>query len=250
MPIFVYPLGLAIALVVFGLICAMFAWKRLSFASLGAATLWLWIASTPVFAGWALGTLERKYPAIPLDSVRPHEVAIVLGGAVGAAVPPRHSLDLMASSDRVLLASRLYRAGKVERILVTGGRLPWLTRQQAEAELIRSLLIEWGVPAEAIEIAADSRNTFENALEIAEIRQQRPFDSALLVTSATHMPRALAVFAKAGIPVSAATTDVRSVDNGDRTILNWLPQADALAATTIAIKEWIGLLVYRQLGYA
>ncbi len=149
----------------------------------------------------------------------------------------------------MLLASRLYRTGKVKRILVSGGNIPWLPNVKPEAELIRTLLVEWGVPEHAIEIATRSRNTHENAREVRQIWEQTPFQSALLITSAAHMPRAMAVFTKAGLPVTAATTDVRVVEANTGTIMRWLPQVEALARTTIAVKEWIGYIAYRQLGY-
>ena len=77
----------------------------------------------------------------------------------------------------------------------------------------------------------------------------RGFKSALLVTSASHMPRAMATFRRAGVPVVAATTDVSVVDSGHIDVFEWLPSADALAATTGAIREWLGYWVYRVRGY-
>jgi uncharacterized SAM-binding protein YcdF (DUF218 family) len=249
LPVFVYPLGLAIGLLLLGGLAAALSWRRLSSAAVAVAVAWLWVAATPAFAEWALGTLERRYPPRTIADVPTADVAIILGGAVGGPVPPRVTVDLGPSSDRVLHAARLYRAGKVKRVLVTGGNIPWLPGEIPEAELIRDLLIEWGVPAGAITLAGGSRNTFENALEVRAMRERAPFGSALLVTSAAHMPRAMAVFAKAGLPVTAATTDVEVVEGAEWTPLRWLPDAAALAATTMAIKEWIGLLAYRARGY-
>jgi uncharacterized SAM-binding protein YcdF (DUF218 family) len=94
------------------------------------------------------------------------EVAIVLGGAVGQPLPPRVEAGLSETSDRVLHAARLYKAGKIKRILVTAGNIPWVSSVKPEAELIKDLLVEWGVPSEAIERASQSRNTHENALEL------------------------------------------------------------------------------------
>jgi uncharacterized SAM-binding protein YcdF (DUF218 family) len=118
-----------------------------------------------------------------------------------------------------------------------------------EAKLIRDLLVEWGVAADAIELGTESRNTFENAVEIQRMLKARGFTSALLVTSATHMPRAMATFRRAGVPVIASTTDVQAVDGDRADPLRWLPNAGALAATTNAMKEWMGYLVYRARGY-
>ena len=102
--------------------------------------------------------------------------------------------------------------------------------------------------SEAIEIATASRNTYENALEIQRMWKARGFKSALLVTSATHMPRAMAVFRRAGIPVIASTTDVLAVDGDQVELLKWLPDASALLMTTNATKEWMGFLTYKVRG--
>ncbi len=75
----------------------------------------------------------------------------------------------------MLHAARLFRAGKVERILVTDGNLPWHPGAAPEADLMRDLLTEWGVPGDAIDIVGDCRNTYENALEIAALLERQPF---------------------------------------------------------------------------
>jgi uncharacterized SAM-binding protein YcdF (DUF218 family) len=249
-PVFIYPIGFVIVLTVASLIIAVFARRGLALILLGLAISWLWVASTPDFADWAIATLERQYPAQQIENLPKADVAIVLGGAVGQPVPPRIDADFNKSFDRVLQAMKLYHAGHVRQLLVTGGNLPWLADVVPEAELIRSFLIDWGnVPGEAIEIRTQSRNTYENAQEIKELTQEKPFESALLITSAAHMPRAMAVFRKAGLPVSAATTDIEALEDVPWTPLRWLPDAAALSTTTDAIKEWLGYLTYRFRGY-
>lgn len=247
--LFVYPLGIVITLAFAGGLCAQFALRGLARSCFGIGLIILWVGSTPVFAEWALGSLERQYPAQRIADTPEADVAIVLGGAVAPPLAPRVESDLLASSDRILHASRLFRAGKVSRILVTGGNIPWLAAGAPEAELIKALLVEWGVPAAAIETAGASRNTYENALEIKQIWQQRRFKSALLVTSAAHMPRSMAVFRQAGLPVIASTADVQVVDVALPSVLRWLPEANALAMTSNAVREWIGFWLYRARGY-
>lgn len=249
-PIFIYPVGLVILLSVIGLVLAATGRRRLALAIAGAAASWLWVAATPLFADWAIATLEHQYPAVPLEQMPDADVAIVLGGAVSQPAPPRVEVDLNKSFDRVFYAAQLFHAKRVKRVLVAGGNIPWRPSVVPEAELIRSLLVDWGqVPEEAIAITTESRNTYENALEIKELRGKRPFDSALLVTSAAHMPRAMAVFQKAGLPVSAATTDIEALEGVPWTPLRWLPDASSLTMTTMAMKEWLGYLAYSARGY-
>lgn len=76
------------------------------------------------------------------------------------------------------------------------------------------------------------------------------FDRAFLITSGFHMPRAVATFRAIGVEVIAVSTDVRSIEEFDLTILDFLPDAGALAKSTEAIKELMGLLVYRTRGWA
>jgi uncharacterized SAM-binding protein YcdF (DUF218 family) len=249
-PAFVYPLGLVIILSIIGLLLAAHRRRLLALTACGFAAVWLWVASMPIFADWAIATLEHQYPAVPLEQMPDADVAIVLGGAVSQPAPPRVEVDFNKSIDRVFYAAKLFHAERVKSVLVAGGNVPWRPSVVPEAELIRSLLIDWGrVPAEAIEITTESRNTYENALEIKELWEKRPFDSALLVTSAAHMPRAMAVFEKAGLPVSAATTDIEALKGVPWTPLRLLPDASSLSMTTLAMKEWLGYLAYQARGY-
>ena len=61
------------------------------------------------------------------------------------------------------------------------------------------------------------------------------------------MPRALASFRKAGVPVTPSSTDIRVV-NDPLDPLDFLPDAGALSATGDAVKERIGYIVYRVRG--
>ena len=248
-PVFLYPVGAVIMLTLTGLVLAFLRRRRLSMSLFAVGMAWLWIASTPMFADWAIATLEQQYPARAIEQTQNADVAIVLGGAMSQPAPPRVQADLNKSFDRVLQAIRLYEAGLIKKILVTGGNVPWRPDIVPEAELIRTFLISWGVPTSDIKIAGESRNTYENALEIKEIWEKEPFDSALLITSAAHMPRAMAVFQKADLPVAAATTDIEALKGVPSTALRWLPDASALSMTTVAVKEWLGYWAYRARGY-
>lgn len=248
-PIFVYPVGATVLLIAISITLALLRYRRLSMTLLAIAAGWLWTASTPMFADWAIATLEHQYPAQPLEDTQRADVAIILGGAMSQPAPPRVQPDLNKSFDRVLQALRLYKAGRVEEILVTGGNVPWRPDLVPEAELIRSFLIDWGVPPDNIQIAGQSLNTYENALEIKALWKKNPFDSAFLITSAAHMPRAMAVFQKAALPVAAVTTDIEALKGIPFSPLRWLPDASSLTMTTVAMKEWVGYWAYRARGY-
>jgi len=74
-------------------------------------------------------------------------------------------------------------------------------------------------------------------------------DEPLLVTSAAHMKRSVAVFESLGVDVFPVSADVRVVKKPELTVLDFLPDAEALKQTTDAIHEWIGQWVYRMQGW-
>jgi len=246
LPIFVYPLGLVIVLGIF----ALARWRRMGRAAMALALTILWVASMPVSSNWLMAQIEAEYPPTPIEALPHADVAIVLGGSIGQPLPPRLVPDLADAADRVLYTARLFRAGKVDRVLVSGGNLPWQTAVKPEAQLVTDLLIEFGVRPDAILQDAESRNTRENAANSAAIMHDLALRTALLVTSGAHMPRALAAFRRVGLEVIPAATDIRVVYPLYSSALDFLPDAGALAQTTDAIKEWIGLAIYRARGWA
>jgi uncharacterized SAM-binding protein YcdF (DUF218 family) len=173
LPLLFYPVGLSLSLGLIGSLCSLLRFRRLALACVGSAMIILWICSTPIFAARVVASLERQYPPRTMAQTPEADVAILLGGALGQPLPPRVEVHLSGGAGRVLHASRLYRAGKVKRVLVSAGNIPWVRAIKPEAELIKELLVEWGVPSEAIEIETASRNTYENAREIERIWKTR-----------------------------------------------------------------------------
>ena len=120
---------------------------------------------------------------------------------------------------------------------------------QSEADASRVLLNALGVPQNLIVTESDSRNTRQNAIFTAGLAADRGIRSILLVTSAWHMPRAVAAFRQTALEVIPAATDYTYMDPAPL-ILMILPQAGGLALSTRALKEYLGLLVYRLRGWA
>jgi uncharacterized SAM-binding protein YcdF (DUF218 family) len=109
--------------------------------------------------------------------------------------------------------------------------------------------MKWGVPKDAIFLEGSSRNTRENALYSKNIIDSISCESPLLVTSAAHMSRAVAAFQSVGVQVTPVSTDVQVVDGGLPGVMEFVPSAGALAMTSEAIREWIGLKVYGFNGW-
>jgi uncharacterized SAM-binding protein YcdF (DUF218 family) len=247
--ILVYPLSMALWGLLIGLILLLSRRRRSGAVLIGFGTAVLIAGASPLVAATLYRGLERQFMPVALERIDTADAIVVLGGAVGAPLPPRLYVDLHGGSDRVLHAARLYRAGKAPLLIVSGGNVFPESRVGPEADYIAELLRQWGVARDAIVIEGASRNTRENALETRKILSGRGKRTVLLVTSALHMPRALATFRTAGVDASPAPTDFRLVDSDRPQVFAWLPSAGALEATTAAMHEWLGLAYYRWKGW-
>jgi uncharacterized SAM-binding protein YcdF (DUF218 family) len=217
---------------------------------LGIALGWLWLWSTPAFSDWLRATLEQRYPPVSLEQLPSADAIVVLGGVAEAAAPPlRPDPNLGAAIDRVWYAARLYRAGKAPWILVSGGNLPWGGGEQPESSVMAELLRELGVPAAAILQESASRTTRENRDRSLPILQAHGARRILLVTSALHLPRALALFQATDLEVLPAPTDFETRFPSNAHPLRWLPDAQALADGSRAFKEYLGRWVDRLASF-
>lgn len=210
----------------------------------------LWVSSTPVFSRLIYAQLENRFPPIAIDSLQHVDVAILLGGSVKPSRAPQLAPEFNAAFDRVWHAAMLFKAGKIDYILISGGQLPWKNSGQPEADLTAVLLTKLGVPEKALIAENQSRNTYENAVFSRPFWKKNGFSTGYLVTSAAHMPRALAVFQKAGFALKPAATDYRVIDPAAKNIFDCLPNHEALALTTLAMKEVLGLVIYKWRGWA
>jgi uncharacterized SAM-binding protein YcdF (DUF218 family) len=208
----------------------------------------LWGSSTNFAAYWLMRGLERQYPILPAAQFPSADAIVLLGGTVYPVEPPRVEAEEMSGS-RAVRAARLFHAGKAPKILCAGGvpyePSPGVVRN--EAVDMRELLQDLGVPASAVVLEENSRNTAENAMYAARILKESGNSSVLLVTSAFHMPRAVALFEKEGLQVVPAPSDVRATGDPWR-LARLLPTPEALKLTTLAVNEYVGYWGYRLLG--
>jgi len=254
LPLFVYPLGLTCILIAISIILQRY--RSLSNILLIIALVNIWLFSTTPISSGLARSLEWRY--LPSAEIPTADVAVVLGGGTEAHLYPRPSVEVNSAGDRVLYAARIFQSGKVKHILLSGGEITWLKdTQSTPADEMAALLLELGVPSEALWLEDQSKNTYENALFSAEILKDNVVDKVLLITSAIHMPRAVALFQKQGVEVIPLPVDY-SVTSNDTTsnnqdwigqLLGWLPSAGNLNTSTNALKEYLGLLIARLRGW-
>jgi uncharacterized SAM-binding protein YcdF (DUF218 family) len=201
--------------------------------------------------------LEWRY--LPQGDLPEVEAIVLLGGGTEAWDYPRPTAEINGAGDRVLYAARLYQEGKAGHILLSGGNLDFsdLRGTTPAAEMVEILRLV-GVPEEALWLQPNSENTAEDAEFSAQILNENGIRRIILVTSAMHMPRAVALFEKQGFEVIPAPTDFGvtqrrweslTAPNLETQLINLLPNASNLGLTSAAMKEYIGMLVYRLRGW-
>ncbi|HZP98990.1 MAG TPA: YdcF family protein [Reyranella sp.] len=196
------------------------------------------LLSLPRVSESLVGRLEGEAIAAAKDA-KPccYAAIVVLGGTIVPAshrvTPPFHLLE---GAERVVYAADLFHKGVAPRIIVSGGRIK--TYADSEAQAMKELLVQLGVPAEAITLEDQSRNTLENIAFVHRIVGDAP---VALVTSGFHMPRALKIARKAGLRASAFPTDLRHRAAYRRGWQNWLPSIEAEEVSCIALREYLAL---------
>lgn len=236
------PPGLQCVLAVMAL---LLAWQGRRYSATGLTVLAvssLYLLATPVGSSWIARPLEaRVQPLTDLTQLKAagYGAIVVLGGGRTPRAPEFAGLDV--SSPSVL--TRLRYAARAQRqsglpILVTGG-MP-LNSQRPEAELMaESLREDFGVPVRWLEQA--SRTTTENAELTAAILQPLGIRQIVLVSHASHLPRAVKNFERAGFSVLPAPTQFTTEAQAYSVVERWTPQHESLAHSRRALHEWLGL---------
>ena len=204
LPLFVYPVGLACLLLAFSLIFNRH--RRLRNALVAISLAILYLASNRWVAYHLAQTLEWQY--LPSQEIPAVEAVVVLGGGTESRQYPRPAVEVNAAGDRVLYAAQLYREGKAPVLLLSGGTITWQDGGSGTpAEDMASILTAIGIPESALWLQNRSQNTHEDAVYSAEMLKAAGIQKVLLVTSAAHMPRSVALFEHEGIEVVPAPVD-------------------------------------------
>lgn len=244
----IYPLPIGLLLVVAGALLLWHRWRIAGGTLVAVAVIGLYLLSTPVVATALAGELERRFGPVAVGELPRADAIVILGGGVSPPARPRAAADLGRSFDRVWFGARLFRAGLAPLVITTGAR-PYADDGVSAAVATRELLQQLGVPRTAVETRGDSRSTREDALAVSAELERRGLEDVLLVTSALHMPRALAAFHALNVQVWPAPTDHEVIAAGRSGTWSWLPYPWAFALTNRAWHEYVGMLYYRLRGW-
>jgi len=241
LPIFFSPIVLVCLAVLVGAVRRQRRWSI-------AGAVFLLVCSLPVVAdrlfAWSQAeVVDRTLTGTP-QAMPEAEAIVVLGGAMSYVRPSGMPIAEWGDAiDRVFGGVALAREGRAPRLIFSGGS--WIGQEglPSEGAVARKLALEFGLPADRVEVSPQALNTEQEAEAIRKMfSSERP--KIILVTSAFHSPRAVITFETEGFEVIAHPVDFRAPVT--RSPLNdWLPKPDALEKSDIVIREALGRGYYR-----
>jgi len=241
----VYPLSLGLLLLVLAYSAALFK-RRKSFHLLFLfAVLILYLFSIEPVAHFLLTPLERRYLLTKPTELKADAI-VVLAGDVRKKIYPREEVEV--SGNRVIKAIRLFKQKAAPIMVMTGGSGDYFDQGFKEAILMKELAVQMEVPEDKIIIETESRNTRENTVYTKQILDKINAKKVILVTSAFHLPRSVALFKKIGVEVIPAPSDFYVTDDPYNPF-SFIPSTGTLGHSSIAVEEYVGLLVYWLRGW-
>lgn len=202
--------------------------------------------------GFILGKLIKnwEWDIKPIHEIsQKYDYGIVPGG-FSDYFPENERIQFNRANDRLMQALHLYKKGVIEKIIISGGSGKILTPDEKESNSVRQYLLDIGIPPSDLLIENQSRNTYENAKNVADLYNSDTSTFAL-VTSAIHMKRALGCFKKQGLNIEPYAVDFiipPEKERGD-VLRSFIPSAGTLTGWHPLFREWIGYLGYKVKGY-
>jgi uncharacterized SAM-binding protein YcdF (DUF218 family) len=203
--------------------------------------------SSPLIANPLIGSLEAWYQLPQLTPSDRFDAIVVLGGGINEKGSLRPSTEPTSDSrDRTTCGVNLYQQGYAPTLVLTGGDARAFGMGSQEAIAMKRWAVRLGVPESATMIETGARNTYENATKTQRLLGPA---SILLVSSASHLPRAVPVFIKQGfrvkpVPCGYISQNLPGEAWKGADPFDFLPNDTALQHTREAVIEVAGIVIY------
>jgi uncharacterized SAM-binding protein YcdF (DUF218 family) len=244
---FALPTNFLISLGLLGIILLFTRFTRMASWLIVTSVVLLAIAGLSPLGNVLILPLEQRFP--PWDPSRgPPDGIVMLGGVILPQLSlERGTIALEEGAARFVVTIELARRYPDARIVISGGSNSLIYDDGPEAGVAVHEFEALGISHDRISAEEQSRNTIENAVFSRLIANPQPGQRWILVTSAFHMPRAIAVFRAAGFPIEAYPVDYRTRGPVDA-VRPFNIMSIGLRRTDTALHEWFGLLGYRLTG--
>ena len=225
-------------LILGGLVALVFRQSRgWAWLPLGAAGAIYLVFSNGLVATLLMRPLEYAYPALknPASHPEARTIVVLTGYAARDRNLPLSSRLNSTSAFRVIESAFIFAKRPDCKVIVSGS--------PAAASIMAGHLRQLGVPDASLTVDRGSSSTVDSALRVS---QRTEGASVFLVTSAGHMPRAVASFLKQGVKTIPAPTDYRLPREVRRA--SWTQSPTHLRISDLAAREYLALAWYRLTG--
>ena len=212
--------------------------QRIVYCVLGGILL---LSIAPV-GEWLVSPLEDRFPRPSALPTGISGILVLAGGEDTRITASRGIASLNGAGDRLVEAASLAQAYPNMPILFSGGGTA-TSESENHALAARLILGGLGLDSARIVYEDESRTTAESA--VLARRFVHDTSGWLLLTSASHMPRAVGAFRAQGWDVIAFPVDYRT---GGSTVWGGFNFVYSAGMLSMAIHEWGGLIWYRLSG--
>lgn len=208
------------------------------------ALLIVGVLGNPIFSTFFTRSMEWRH--MPITPGTQADAIVVLAQGTLSAETPRQRVEVQEQADRLLYAAMLYQQQAAPLIIISGDE-----NQTASAH---TLLLELGIPAEAIQVQDQASNLRADAALCAPILALQNVKHILLITSAIQMDRAYFLFRQLDVEVTPAPADYRVSLQDWETLTSWnwrsiitklMPTSEAFEQSVAVLWEYVGLTFYR-----
>lgn len=240
LPTFVLPIGVLLLLLTL-------AFTLRSRKIVGVTALLLYLLSMPLVSNGLMRLAEDfQSPRLISDMPAADTIVVLSGMLTHIKRPDGGLMTEWQDPDRFFAGVALWKAGKAPTLTFTAGIVRWKSLAPPEGEIFRDYAVQMGVPADRIVVTPPIETTEDEAREVSRLVQ--PGQQIILVTAASHMPRAKQLFTRAGVSVLPYPVDFRSGPLEEISVMDMIPSASSLYGTEIALRELMGRGFYALKG--
>lgn len=202
------------------------------------------VLGNPIFSTFFTRSMEWRH--MPITPGTKADAIVVLAQGTLSAETPRQRVEVQEQADRLLYAATLYQQQAAPLIIISGNE-----KQTASAH---TLLLELGVPAEAMLLQSEASNIRADAELTAPVLALQNVEHILLITSAIQMDRAYFLFRQLNVEVTPAPADYHVSLQDWETLTEWnwrsiitklMPTSEAFDQSVAVLWEYVGLTFYR-----
>ena len=235
LPLIASPLFLIIFLVILGVI---FKSKKISFLGVGI----LIFCSLPIISTKLISYLEKDHVLQDISNIDKADAIVVLSGMLQMIkVDDELKYEFRGEVDRILSGIDLFKNNKAPLLILTRGKYPW-SEGIPEGEYLKDFAVKFGIPKENILLTDSVQNTYQEAKSVKKLLNSNEA-KIILVTSASHMPRAKKIFETSNIKIIPFAVDFIN-SHSKLTVMDFIPSAYTFSITSFFVREMIGRLYY------